>query len=148
MSESILDAEEACLSFNNELRQIGWERFDKVHDSIEALTREADFFVDILSDKKQYDDNGKLTDAGLATMGMHGTNYNIYMEQALNYTRELEAVEREIAENPHDEALQKRKKELKAAAGHGAGGAGRKKGHRGHGEGRRGTGTGRAAGTD
>ena len=112
VSESILDAEEACLSFNNELRQIGWERFDKVHDSIEALTREADFFVDILSDKKPYDDNGKLTDAGLATMGMHGTNYNIYMEQALNYTRELEAVEREIAENPHDEALQKRKKEL------------------------------------
>lgn len=112
VSESILDAETACTKFNNELRQIGWERFDKVHDSIETLTKEADFLVDVLSDEKLHDENGNLTDAGLAKMGMHGTNYNIYMEQALNYARELQNVENELKSNPYDETLQKRKREL------------------------------------
>lgn len=112
VSESILDAETACAKFNNELRQIGWERFDKVHDSIETLTKEADFFADILSKETLHDKDGKLTNAGLAKMGMHGTNYNIYMEQALNYARELQNVENELESNPYDETLQKRKREL------------------------------------
>ncbi len=112
VSESILDAETACAKFNNELRQIGWERFDKVHDSIETLTKEADFLADVLSKETLHDKDGKLTNAGLAKMGMHGTNYNIYMEQALNYARELQNVEKELESNPYDETLQKRKREL------------------------------------
>ena len=56
--------------------------------------------------------NGMLNDKGMALMGLHGMDYNIYMEESLTYAKELEKIEEDIAKKPNDINLISRKMEL------------------------------------
>lgn len=52
------------------------------------------------------------TDTGMATMGLHGQNYNVYMAQADKYAEELLKLNKEIAEDPNNTKLLERREEL------------------------------------
>ncbi|MBU5482318.1 hypothetical protein [Blautia sp. MSJ-19] len=55
---------------------------------------------------------GKLTDTGMAVMGLHGQNYNTYMAQANQYAEEIKKLNAEIAKDPNNTKLIDRRKEL------------------------------------
>lgn len=112
VSNAIVESQNKLIEFSNTIRDIEWKRFDNLHDNISGITQEADFLVKLLSSKDLYDKKGQFTKNGLATLGMDGLNYNVYMEQSLSYARELQKIENEIAKSPHDTALIKRKQEL------------------------------------
>ena len=65
-----------------------------------------------MSSDKLFDDNGKLTDKGMATMGLHGQNYNTYMHQADKYAEEIIKLNDEITKDPYDQDLINRRDEL------------------------------------
>lgn len=112
VTEAIVESENAIIEFENEIRQIKWDRFDYLQDTISQITKETDFLINLMDNKKLYNDTGQLTDDGMATMGMHGLNYNTYMEQSLAYARELKKIEDDMAKNPNDTNLIQRRNEL------------------------------------
>lgn len=112
VSQSIIDAENNIISFQEAIRDLEWEQFDRLQDSISRITSESDFLIDLMSNKDMFDDTGKLTDEGLATMGLRGVNYNTYMAQADKYREEMERINSELANDPNNQKLIDRKNEL------------------------------------
>lgn len=100
------------LEFQKTMRELDWEVFDLIQDRISNVSKEADFLIELMSNKKLYEDNGQLTDEGKATMGLHGQNYNSYMYQADKYAQEIKKLDAEIAKDPYNQDLINRRQEL------------------------------------
>lgn len=111
-NEAIQDANTSIIEYGNSIRDIKWEVFDKLQDKISGITQESDFLIDLMSNDKLFDDKGKITDQGKATMGLHGVNYNTYMSQADQYRKEIESLQEEINKDPYNQELVDRRKEL------------------------------------
>lgn len=98
--------------FDNAIRDTEWEIFDLLQDRIQNVADEAQFLIDLMSNEKLFEDNGQLTDKGTATIGMYGTIYNTYMNQADRYAEEIKKVEAQLAEDPADMEVANRYYEL------------------------------------
>ena len=109
---SILEANTSLIEFNNSIRDIEWQIFDMLQEQISQVTDEANFLIDLFSNDKLYDDKGQLTDEGMATMGLHGQNYNTYMEQANKYAEEMLKINKKLADDPYNQDLIERRQEL------------------------------------
>lgn len=112
VSEAIQKAKTELVKFANEIREIKWDRFDYLQDRIEAITSDAEFLIDLMDHTDLYDEVGQLTDTGVATMGLHGQNYNVYMAQADKYAKEIRKLNKEIANDPQNTKLLERRQEL------------------------------------
>ena len=112
VNKAIREGELSLLEYAKALREIEWEHFDYLQERISDITTEADFLIDLLDGSTLYDDKGNFTDKGLAALGLHAQNYNVYMAQADKYYRELLSIEKELASDPYNTDLVKRKEEL------------------------------------
>lgn len=112
VKEAIQEAETSVVKFSNSIREIKWDHFDYLQEQIGNITEEANFLIDLMENSDLYTDNGQLTDTGIATMGMHGQSYNVYMAQADKYAEELLRLNKEIADDPNNTKLLERREEL------------------------------------
>lgn len=94
------------------IRDIKWDSFDKLQESITAIIDEADYLIDLMSEDKMFNDNGSMTDQAKAIVGLHGVNYNAYMNQAEKYKAEMKSISEELANDPNNQDLIDRRKEL------------------------------------
>ena len=101
----IESANTELLEFKKTMRELDWEVFELIQDRISGITEESDFLIDLMSNKKLYDDNGQLTDEGQASMGLHGVNYNTYMNQADQYAKKVAELNAQIAKDPYNQDL-------------------------------------------
>lgn len=83
-----------------------------MEDRISNITDEADFLIDLMANGKLFDDKGQMTDTGMATMGLHGQNYNVDMAQADQYAKAIKELNAEIAKDPYNTDLIERRQEL------------------------------------
>lgn len=111
-THAIEDAEAEMQEFLNSIREIKWERFDYLQERISKVSDEAEFFISLMEDMKMFDDKGKFTAEGTATLGMHGLNYNVFMKQADDYAAELKSVSAELANDPNNTKLIQQKEEF------------------------------------
>lgn len=109
---SLKEAQNKVVEFQASIRDLKWEQFDQLQDAIGRITSESDFLIDLMSHKDMYDKDGKMTEQGLATMGLHGVNYNTYMAQADKYKEEMLKISEELANDPNNQKLIDRKNEL------------------------------------
>lgn len=79
------------LEYAKSIRQIRWDVFDLIQDRISNIITEADFMINLLSNKRLFDKRGQFTYEGNATMGLHTSNYDTYMKQAEEYAQAVEA---------------------------------------------------------
>ena len=100
------------LEFQKTMRELDWEVFDLIQGRISNIAKESDFLIELMSNKKLFEDNGQLTDEGQATMGLHGVNYNTYMAQSDKYAAEIKKLDSEIAKDPYNKDLINRRQEL------------------------------------
>ena len=112
VTESIQQSELAVAQLTKKIREAKWEAFDFLEAEISRLTSESNFLIDLMSNKNLYTDNGQLTNEGMATMGLRGVNYNTLMRQADDYAKEILALDSEIANDPANVDLIKRREEL------------------------------------
>ena len=112
VTKSIEELKTSTLEYANSIREVKWDIFDKMQDQISNVADEANFLIDLMDNKKLFEDNGQLTDEGMATMGLHGTNYNTYMYQADKYAEELKRIQAELAKDPYNQNLIDRRQEL------------------------------------
>lgn len=112
---AIEEAELAVIKYDNAIREIGWEYFDYAQERIGQIASEADFLLNLLDGKDMYDENGNLSDAGIAANGVHAEKYGIYMAQADKYAEEIKRINKELANDPNNTKLIKRRDELVAS---------------------------------
>lgn len=112
VTQAIEEGETTLIEFDNAMRDIDWQIFDLIQEHISDIAAEADFLIDLMSNDKLFDDNGKLTDNGMATMGLHGQKYNTYMYQADDYNNQIKELDKLIKSDPYNQELINRRREL------------------------------------
>ena len=112
VTRSIEASETALLEYAKAIDEINWQKFDLVQERMSDVAAESEFLIDLMSNKDLYDDGGKLTDQGVATMGLYGLNYNTHMYQADEYGAEIAKLDAQIAKDPYDQELINRRREL------------------------------------
>lgn len=112
VNQAIQEGELSLLEYAKAMREIEWEHFDYLQERISDITTEADFLIDLLDSSSLYDDKGKFTDKGLATLGLHAQNYNVYMAQADKYYQEMMSIEKQLASDSYNTDMVERREEL------------------------------------
>lgn len=110
--EEIDDANLSLLEYANSIRQLNWDSFDYMLERIGRMANESEFLIDLMSNEKLFEDDGKFTEFADATTGLHAMNYNVYMSQADKYAEEIVKLNKEIAEDPYNTKLLARREEL------------------------------------
>lgn len=111
--KSILDANTSLIEFQNSMRQLDWDVFDKIEEYAQNIQAESDFMIKLLSYNPLNDkETGLPIDDGMAVAGLHAVNYNAYMSQADEYAKEIKKINAELAKDPSNNILLDRRKEL------------------------------------
>lgn len=112
VAQSIEEASTKLVEFANKMRQIDWDVFDYTQERISKVNDEFEFLIDLLDNQKLYDDYGIFNSRGWADTALHASKYNTYMQQALDYVKEREKIEKELAKDNADKNLIERREEL------------------------------------
>ena len=87
----------SLIEYNNAIRDIDFEVFDLIHERMSALSSESEFLIELMSNDKLHNDDGSLTDKGLATMGLLAQNYNQAMYEADDYGAKAKEIKDRMA---------------------------------------------------
>lgn len=112
VKEAIDEANLSMLEYAQTMREVEWGHFDYIQERISQITNESEFLIDLLSASDLFDDKGNMTANGTATAGLHGMNYNTYMNQADQYAQEILSLDEQIANDPNNTQLIERREEL------------------------------------
>ena len=112
VTESIMDAQRQIVEFNNAIRQLQWDQFDRGQEWISDLSDELQFLNELLDTGNAYDKKGKVTDEGIARYGTMAMDYDTVMRQAEYYASEVKKINKDLAKDPYNLALIDRKREL------------------------------------
>lgn len=97
VTNAIDESTQSIVEYQNALRQLKWDAFDKSMETVKRVNSEADYYIDLLSHKDMTDkDTGNFTEYGIATIGLHKTNYDSYIAQADEYQREYNKIMKQI----------------------------------------------------
>lgn len=105
VTKSIEECNTSLLEYEKNLRELDWEVFDLIQDKISKVADESEFLINLMSNKKLYEDNGQLTDEGMATMGQYGVKYNVYMAQANKYAKKIKELQADLAKDPYNQDI-------------------------------------------
>ncbi len=105
VTKSIEECNTSLLEYQKNLRELDWQIFDLVQDKISKVADESEFLINLMSNKKLYEDNGKLTDEGMASMGQYGVKYNVYMAQADKYGKKIKELQADLAKDPYNQDI-------------------------------------------
>ena len=109
---SIQESEIQLVEYQNKIRQLDWDAFDYLQERIESISDEAEFLIDLLEYSDLFEDNGAITGAGDATLGLHAVKYNVYAEQVQQYGDAIRELNEEIAKDPNNKTLIERREKL------------------------------------
>lgn len=112
VTESIMDAQRQIVEFNNAIRQLKWDQFDRGQEWISDLSEELQFLNDLLDTGNAYDKQGRVTNEGIARYGTMAMDYDTVMRQAEYYASEVKKINKDLAKDPYNLALIDRKREL------------------------------------
>lgn len=97
VTNAIDESTQSIVEYQNALRQLKWDTFDKSMETVKRVNSEADYYIDLLSHKDMTDkDTGNFTEYGIATIGLHKTNYDNYIAQAEAYQSEYDKIMKQI----------------------------------------------------
>lgn len=114
VSEALLEAQQSLIEYKNEMREMDWSIFDKMHEYISEISKESDFLIELLSfnESELFDkDTGFFTDKADSIAGLRTVNYDTYMAQADMYRKKVEELNEEIAKDPTNTILLDKKNE-------------------------------------
>lgn len=89
-TSSIYDAKKALVEYDNAIRQINWDAFDRTRDDVSNLIDETQFLVELLKDEDITDDNGNMNDNGKAAQALIAQKYQLYLNQAKDDLKDTE----------------------------------------------------------
>lgn len=119
VTNEIDESTRSIVEYQNAIRQLEWDKFDKGMESLKRDNSERDYQIDMLSHKKLVDDEtGDFTDEGKTTLNLRKSNYQNYLTQAAKYQKEYQNLQSQIAKgelDADDEKVVARLRELEDA---------------------------------
>lgn len=114
VNNAIKESQASAAEFDKQIRQLKWDMFDSTAKAISNVASEAEFLIDLLDEEKLFDDNGKITKEGTATLGLRAISYDTYMADAQAYAAEIKSIDKEIAKsgNKYNKELNDRRQEM------------------------------------
>lgn len=112
VDSAIIDANQSIQDFMNSIRDLEWDNFDYLQDTISQITTEMDFLLDLMSNQKLFDDNGNQTEYGKAAEALHGVNYNTFMSQSDEYAKSIKELDAQYADDSLNKDYLERRQEL------------------------------------
>ena len=123
VNDEIIEMTASISDLGDQLRQLEWDKFDYIAESISRLKDENDFLVEVLQDEnlmfeknaligeKMYA-NGNMSEAALAVQGLHVNNLKILEEENKKYANEIKEINKELADDPNNKKMLERRNEL------------------------------------
>ena len=106
VDSEILTLENDIIGFNNDTRNLKWEMFDYLEESIKRITSESEYLIELLSHEDLFDkDTGKFTKYATATLGLHVTSLNTNKQLAKDYYEEMQNLQRQLTNGAGQEVL-------------------------------------------
>ena len=115
VSESIIEANTNLITFSNEMRDIDWNRWEKIHDAIAGVNNELEFLYGLINEDDMFDEQGTITDYGTTAFGILAQEYDAYFREVEQYQKEIEQVEKDLASDKYNQTLVDKLKDLKEA---------------------------------
>lgn len=112
VEEALVDANSALVDYEKSLLKLRWDNFDYLRDCISDIISETEFLADLLDNKKLFDDSGHLNNYGESLGALYAIEYNTYMNQADEYAKAIDELNKAITANPNDKDLLDRRQEL------------------------------------
>lgn len=113
VANAIDEAAVSMAEFRGQIRQIEWDNFDYLQNRVKDVASELSFMVNELSREGVTDDKiGWLTEGGKSTAWLHANSYGLYREQADDYKKAVEELNKELADDPYNRTLLDRRQEL------------------------------------
>ena len=124
VNDQIVEMKSSMADLNDQLRQMDWDRFDYIQDSIERLRTENDFLIDTLETENQLFEkvqlmntdimvsNGNWTDTATAIQGLRVNNLEILKQQNEEVAEEIKKVNADLANDPNNKKLLERRNAL------------------------------------
>lgn len=91
--------------YNNAIRDLNWEIFEYLEESLNRITDETDYLVELLSKKDLFDENGQITNYGTTSMALHAAAYDVYKQQAQDYYEEVQDLQKQLVNGAGEEVL-------------------------------------------
>ena len=110
--EAIYDSRIETEKLNKAMRELEWQKFDFGQSMTGQLNDEADFLINMMGFTDLYDKKGRLTDTGLATLGLRNMKADVYDKQSKEYLAEITDLELKLYNDPENVDLINRKQEL------------------------------------
>lgn len=124
VNDQIVEMKSNMADLNDQLRQMEWDSFDYIQDSIERLRTENDFLVDTLETENQLFEkvqlmntdimvsNGNWTEAATAIQGLRVNNLQILQKQNEEVADEIKKINKDLANDPNNKKLLERRNAL------------------------------------
>ena len=112
VTQSIIDSQTTIAEYQAALKELSWEKFDYGQEQIGNLIAETEFLLSLLENEDMFDDRGKMSDAGLATLGLYLQEMETYQKQAEDYAKEIASVQKLIDKDSSNIDLRDRLQEL------------------------------------
>lgn len=123
VNDQIVEMSATIADLNDQLRQLEWDKFDYIVSSVNRLTEENNFLIDVLQSEEQMFEknayigedlyaNGNMSNAALAVQGLHVNNLKILQKQNETYANEIKKINKELANDPSNKKLLERRNDL------------------------------------
>lgn len=113
VEKAIQDADTSLAEYQNDIWELDWSNFERLQDEIAKVRDESDLLIGLMSDEDMYDsETGQITDEGLATMGLHAVNYDVYKSQIADYAKKINELNDMIDADPTNTILLEQRDEL------------------------------------
>lgn len=115
VESSIKEANKNLITYNNSIRQIDWDVWEKTHDAIGGVINELEFLYGLINEDKMFDEQGTITNEGVAGFAILAHEYDTYFRQVQEYQNEIDNTQKALNNDKYNQDLVDKLKELKEA---------------------------------
>lgn len=107
IDEEIASMTNNLTEFQNSIRDLNWEIFEYLEESLNRITDETDYLIELLSKKELYNsETGAPTEYASAALGLHAAAYDIYKQQAKDYFEEVLDLQSQLSNGAGKDVLE------------------------------------------
>lgn len=115
VENAIIEANTNLITFSNSIRDIDWERWDKIHNAISGVTNELEFLYGLINEDDLFDEQGTITEKGITAFGILAQEYDTYFREVERYQDEINKTQTQLKKDPFNQDLVEKLKDLKEA---------------------------------
>lgn len=113
VANSQADAIKKQEEWNQKIKEVSWDIFDRIIDDYKDFAEELDFISDIFDKQdKQFNKNGSITEKGTATLGIYASKYDLYAKSIKNYSDEIAKLDKQYENDKLNTSYLKRRDTL------------------------------------